>query len=208
VSETQFPPHETRCADCGCCPATVFAAGVPICLECDAGEPCKGTKKLNATTCNTMQQAAASNEVAKHEAEEEPVTIVSGRKRGKRIPDDVRAQIMAEPDSISHVAVARKYGVTDVTVGVIRGRKGRVTRKTAAPSPVKTAKAATTKVVKIQPPQVKISTPVIGKISISAEVSEAGANAWWQSLTLEQKAATIQMRMLAIFNRTQETPCR
>ena len=35
------PPALTKCVDCGCCYADLYADKDPICWACDAGEPCK-----------------------------------------------------------------------------------------------------------------------------------------------------------------------
>jgi len=46
MPETPFPPDFTKCADCGCCVAKVYAGNAAICWECDEGKPCKGRGAL------------------------------------------------------------------------------------------------------------------------------------------------------------------
>jgi hypothetical protein len=56
---SEFPPAGTKCVDCGCCLATIYAGGDPVCWECDEGIPCKGKQtSLPAATLQKVEEAA------------------------------------------------------------------------------------------------------------------------------------------------------
>lgn len=58
------------------------------------------------------------------EEAEKAMTVTSGRKQGERVPDETKKKILAEPAQASHADLARKYGVSDVTVRKIRLKGG------------------------------------------------------------------------------------
>jgi hypothetical protein len=59
----------------------------------------------------------------------------------RKISEEIRKKILAEPDTMKYVAIARKYGISGATVNAIRGpRKGRGKRKSSPPPSKKDAK--------------------------------------------------------------------
>lgn len=65
---------------------------------------------------------AARKSVVKVKEEVKTVTVKSGRKGGSksRIPDEIRREIQAADRDVSHSELARKYGISDVSVYKIR----------------------------------------------------------------------------------------
>jgi hypothetical protein len=53
----QFPPMGTKCSDCGCCPANVYAGEDALCFACDAGEQCAVKKAAQRTPAARVEKA-------------------------------------------------------------------------------------------------------------------------------------------------------
>lgn len=120
------PPIGMRCTDCGCCFATVKAGDDWLCWECDAGEPCAGNQEVPAPGSERIAAAPESKEAPRGES----MSIKSKIGRGKRIPVEVRRAIANADPLASHTDLARKYGVSDVSVRSIR-----IATRTFASSP-------------------------------------------------------------------------
>jgi transposase-like protein len=176
-------PIGAKCSDCGCCLAVVKAGDDFVCWECDAGEPCKGKR---APQPPPAYRAVPTRPFAAP-VEEKTVTIHSSKKSTKRIPDDIRAAIISADPSISHSDLARKHGISDVTVFLIRKKAGislvkgkRAAKPAKAAKPERRLKVAT------------IGKREIGKLTVKIEIDENGADALWRAFTLEQKAIAIR----------------
>jgi len=107
-----FPPPGAKCADCDCCDANVYAGNVPLCWACDAGEPCP----IRGVVCKPTEATAPEAKTA----DKQPAK----RRKGQHLSNELKVAIRSEPRSISHNKVARKYGVSDMTVRNLRKQFG------------------------------------------------------------------------------------
>lgn len=201
MSETRFPPDGVMCVDCGCCQAKVYAGEDALCWACDAGNHPAG--KLAQKTAPVEIPAIRLEPVRKVEVEvkeERPVNVQE--KKPYRTPDEIRAKIAAEPESESNCAVARKYGVSEPTARKIRlaagvhstaSRGGHGGAHKATPKPERAIERKHT-----TGHSAALATVGSHKISITVEIDEQSADAYWHGLSLEQKAATIELQMQAI----------
>ncbi len=228
MSETRFPPAGTMCSDCDCCEATVYAGNDPICWDCDSGNLCPGRKRaktaaareinippiwlepvqplktLTQTRADVVAQGLAPVSRSNEATQEKPVNVQRESKAGGRIPEEIRTKIIAEPASMSSREVGEKYGVKEGSVWYIRSKAG--VHSTASPGKRYSAHKATPK------PERAIeknhtnghaaalaSMPAASsKVSITVQIDEASADQYWHRLTLDQKAATIELQMQAI----------
>ena len=145
-----------------------------------------------------------------------PMTETSGRKHRERIPEETKQAILAEPASLSNIEVARKYKVTDVTVGLYRRKAGIVSTARKKPYPVipaaappsyqaPTAAAAKTPVTvrrvasgPAPKPEPTASNKLLLCRTISITVTDEMLAAWWGSLSFDLKTH--------IFSQTYMTP--
>lgn len=120
----QRPPAFTKCVDCNCCYAELYAGKDPICWACDAGEPCKG--KLVGATRSHAKPSPPQPQPSPQPApvQEKPMGIKSTHGRTTRISDEIRAAIITADPSVKHADLARKYGISDVSVFTIRKAAG------------------------------------------------------------------------------------
>ncbi len=113
------PPAFTKCVDCGCCYAELYADNDPICWACDAGEPCKGKLRPQPSVPQPQPSPQPAPSV-----QEKPMRIKSTHDNATRISDEIRAAIIAADPSVKHAHLARKYGISDVSVFTIRKAAG------------------------------------------------------------------------------------
>lgn len=111
----------TKCEDCRCCDATDVLAGEPLCRAC----------KLGMSLCE-KKRASGNSPVAQMEALEmprDPATEAQDtdwRARNThggaraRVSEATIAAIRAEPSHLRNCAIARKYSVSEPTVGKYR----------------------------------------------------------------------------------------
>ncbi len=125
------PPALTKCVDCGCCYADLYADNDPICWACDANEPCKG--KLRALSSPSQPQPSPQPAPV----QEKPMGISSTHPRTHRISDEIKAAIVAAAPTVSNADLARKYGISDATVCQLRKKAGivRVKRQRSVAAP-------------------------------------------------------------------------
>jgi hypothetical protein len=187
----------SMCVDCGCCLAVV--PGQQICWECDAGEPCKGKKQRAAEMLAAPRPEVPIAPPASLVApKSEPKSEV--RKESTKMTREVKpgAVPCAAAGCTLNAYPPRKYCTTLHAYQNARRKAEKPTDAKAEKPAQRTAVPAPRAAVSISP----ADTPF--KVSISAEITEAGANAWWTSLTLEQKAKSIELMMLAILDRASE----
>ena len=201
------------CVDCGCCQAKVYAAGDPLCWACDAGSHPLGkldVKKTPAADVPPIRLQPATPAPKCEVEQEEEVKEQFESKAGRRIPEEIRATILAEPASVSNCEVARRCGVSEPTARLIRLKAGIRSTSTrgrrAHQKLTKTAPAATPKpadaIEKKHSARPALIQPQLRKVSVTVQIDEPSADAYWAGLTLEQKAATIELQMQAILTRT------
>jgi hypothetical protein len=219
MSEMNFPPAGTKCRDCGCCDATVYAGNDPICWDCDTGNLCPGRKRAKTAEARVIDVPAIRLEpvaaAAKCEVKEEKPVNTSG-KSGGRIPEEIRIKILAEPVSESNREIGEKYGIKEGAVWYIRNKAG--IHSAAVGGPRKTATARrdlhparvkqhhTPRAIEKQHTNGHVPAPVhvvadSRKIAVTVQIDEPSADAFWHALSLEQKAASIELQMQAILDR-------
>lgn len=179
------PPPGIKCADCGCCLATVKAADDWICWECDAGEPCKGKRiQQPAQPVEPISPAAP--------AEREEISM-SSNKQGQKISEETRSAILGESASISHADLARKYGISDVSV-----RKIRIDGGVHAPRHSTAAKPAIA-APKTQPTPIapRPAAKPSGTVTVAIDIDAQRADAFWTKLSAEEKSVAIRAVLMA-----------
>jgi hypothetical protein len=215
MSETKFPPAGTMCSDCGCCQANVYAGEDTLCWACDAGSHPR-VLRVHKPAAPISIPPIRLEPVERIKCEEKQVNEQQqskGRRGGRtsRTPDEIRAKILAEPASVSNCEVARRCGVSEPTARTIRLAAGM--RSTACRGK-RTAPSAPKPEQEIRHPKKQIlrsaqdtnghaaalaSIPTASsKVSITVHIDEASADQYWHRLTLDQKAATIELQMQAI----------
>lgn len=204
MSETRFPPEGVMCVDCGCCRAKLYVGNDPICWACDAGN--HPSARLESKPVAPISIPPIRLEpVERIKCEEKQVNDQqqSNDRRGgrtSRIPDEIRAKILAEPANVSNVALGRKYGISDPTVWKIRhdaGIKSTAVRSGHKATP-KPERAIEKKRTNGHAAALASITTASSKVSITVLVDEVSADQYWHRLTLDQKAATIELQMQAI----------
>jgi len=76
-------------------------------------------------------------EPEKPATKEETMTVKSGRRQGTRISEETKQMIREAPDGMSYAELAREFGVTDVTVRLLRLGAGKAAPTVRAKRPVK-----------------------------------------------------------------------
>jgi hypothetical protein len=76
-------------------------------------------------------------EPEKPATKEETMTVKSGRRQGTRISEETKQMIREAPDGMSYAELAREFGVTDVTVRLLRIGAGKAAPTVRAKRPVK-----------------------------------------------------------------------
>ncbi len=211
---TQCAPRGKRCTECLCCDAVIVVEiegkKVYLCAACDDGtHPPLFPAGPSQTKCITAPLTAGIREVMPLLAagaamnamldnlpispkEETQMTIKSGRHGGQRIDQKTIEAILAEPASESHAAVARKYGVTDVTVGLYRRKAG--IKSAAKPGPKAPAKQPKPRAadpwIPDPPPTMPKAAPVkpCRSFPVTINITEEQLDAWWRSLGIDVKA--------------------
>jgi hypothetical protein len=190
------------CADCGCCQAKVYAGDDAICWACDAGQ--HPTGRIEPSKVAVDVPPIRLQPAAKFEVREEAVNVKGTS--GTRIPDEIRAKIVAEPETVGNRAVAEKYGVNYGAVWGIRKKAGinpvretgcRTGKKSHAPA-AEHKKHIVRHAHESKPVHVAHSEEY--RFSITVQIGEAEADLYWSRLTPEQKAATIGLQMQAIID--------
>lgn len=174
------PDAGVLCADCGCCLAQLFAGDDPLCWECDAGEPCRAK----------TQPAPAPIQVVKPTQEKKQMTKIS---------DEVKAKILAADPSVSNLALAKQFGVSDGGVLYIRRRAG--IRSTARRSQGSSKKinlpsgpSADNASARITAISKTTSTP----FTVSIDLTSERADAFWSKFSLRDKAVAIHAALKAM----------
>lgn len=101
VSDTQFPAAGVKCADCGCCQANVFADGVPICWDCDAGKPCGGKDPTPETSAGKVNVLA--EKVVKFAGRQGNRAAKVLRKRGPKVKPEQLPDLRSRYDKDEEV---------------------------------------------------------------------------------------------------------
>jgi len=189
IGHATWAPAGTNCTRCLCCPAVICFGGEALCAACDDGThpPLPESHRAPAI------EPPAHN--PKPIEEKQPMTIRSGNQSRKPIDPKVKAAVLAEPATVSHFDLARKYKINDVTVrqwrldaGIIvprpHGKRGPYRKKdkaveTAAPKPAAAQPAA-----QPAPP-----APVLESAPVTMSVQRALLDAWWNKLNVGDKAA-------------------
>ncbi len=153
---TQFPPAGTKCQDCTCCLATIYAGNVPVCWECDEGVPCKGRKSAQAAPAPEVMVSVPKvlQRVERAAAAIESVERKQGLKAGSALgrirkpavaPDEqvseaLKLKILAADPGISDRQLGLRLGLRYETVrrvrkenGFVKARVPRQTRKETMP---------------------------------------------------------------------------
>lgn len=234
MSETQFPPRGTMCADCGCCPATVYAGNDALCWECDEGNhgprktsPTTAVKIPTTTTTAVVKTSPPREEIPVREeiraqvvppavpkAEPAPATPIqkeepmSSHNRTKT-PEHIRTAILAEDPSISSQQLADKYGVSYNTVWYSRKVAGiKVARPAAAAKKPKTVSPSLPRKKHAIVHHVTIDAPIAlpdSRIAISGEITAAGADKFWSILSIEQKRQIVVASIQSILTAGKES---
>lgn len=121
-------------------------------------------------------------------------------KSGVRISDEIRAKIQAEPETVTYEAMGRKYGISGVSARVIyleahsaKPRQGSAPQHKPARAALPTVKPAIVRA------ETRIAAPTPGHVvSVTGEITPAGADKFWSILSLEQKAQIIQASLRSI----------
>jgi hypothetical protein len=176
---TNAAPVGKRCDRCLCCPAVIVSESEALCSACDdgthpsmpEGQP---TPQKPESVPETPLAVPAPVPVPKPERKD-AMSIRSGRGPGKRIDLETRRAVLAADPEISHSQLARELGISDPSVKNIRMRAHAAAAPTAeepawVPEPAgETARAAT----------------------VHLSVTETRMDAWWKSLSLDDKAALL-----------------
>lgn len=136
-STSTAAPRGKRCTMCLCCDAVIEFAGELLCAACDDGThppPAEQRPAAGATVCGASTAAPATleaiREMATAAAPAQPqpkgatVSTPSKNKPGTRITPETRRAILAAPPDESNGAVARRLGISDGSVWLIRKRAG------------------------------------------------------------------------------------
>ena len=125
----EAPPTGTKCEDCKCCLAVIYAGDVPVCWDCDLGQPCKG-KKLSPPPTVMARVERAGEAVEQHSLKTGEAlgrAAAATRKaearastKGTLISDALKVKILVADTAISHRQLARQLGTSDVTVRKVR----------------------------------------------------------------------------------------
>jgi len=198
MPRTELSPG-ARCVDCKCCAAELLADGDPICWACDANEPCEA-KKRAAKAAQLAEQHPQPKETWQEDAgriQEAIVGIKSTRVARTRISGEIREAILAADPSIPHAELARKYGISDVSVYTIRRAGGiSVARDGAKPGKkpgVKHAKAAAANAIVRQAPEEILDATV----SIHLRFTPEQLDSAWSGLSVASKAVAIAAALQA-----------
>jgi len=163
-----------------------------LCAACDDGthppppEAVSSRAFAEATVASLCNPPSANP--TPEPLKENTMTIVSGRTQGTRISEEIRQSILAESPSVSHADLARKYGITDVSVGAIRRAAG--IKKIKAEKPAKAPKAY--KPMNMEPrgwvpePEPQMPREVVG---VTLNLSETTLYAWWNSQPISRKGS-------------------
>ena len=198
------PPAFTKCVDCGCCYADLYAVNDPICWACDAGEPCKA--KLQPKYSPPQPQPAAQPAPS---VQEKPMGIASTRNSKSRISGEVKAAILAEAPTVSNTDLARKYGISDPTVCQWRKAAGIVlvkgprSPKAAASAAVKKSSAVNkSNSVKVSAAKsfaagMSASEQAASTVSITLNFTPEQLDAIWNMLPVEVKVVAVTAALQA-----------
>ena len=186
-----LPPAGTLCADCGCCPAALYAGDDPICWACDAGEPCQGKRKT-ASAPAQPQPTTSPSPTEDKPVEDKPV-------KAKRISDEIKTAILAAAPTVSNMDLARQYKISDATVCTLRKKAGIVLvrgKNAAAPSVKNSSAVKKSNGVKFSAPlsQTAIETaqaPRSGTVAVTLNFPPHQLDAFWRNLPVEVKAIAI-----------------
>jgi len=224
MTPARTPPAGTRCVDCKCCYAVIYAGNAPLCWECDEGKPCKS--KTAAAPKPTLPAKPATATPTATPFEGRPMNTRAPKTTRTRVSEETRQAILREPTSISNMKVGRKYGVSNVTVWNIRKKAGLRSEvssgdwkrkgKDAAAEPAKTPRAATRNTPAAQPEPARTSgymalvgiaaplnppSPIMmvdaqRKYVFSLELTEPELDALYLRLAPEKKAVALGAALL------------
>jgi hypothetical protein len=195
---TTVAPTGKRCTRCLCCMAVIAFDGEYLCAACDDGT------HPALPEYHPAPPIEIAPPVLEPLKENETMTITSRRGRGTPIDPAIKRAVLAASPSVSNSDLARKYKITDVTVGAWRRAAGIVTVK-AKRGPYKKTKAAAeepAKVLAVSIPHEDIGatpmrTPSIASVErevgvgvkVQIMVDEKLIDRWWASLDSSDKAA-------------------
>jgi hypothetical protein len=198
-----------KCTRCLCCLAIVAFDGEKLCAACDDGThpPLPDSRPAPAIDLPAIDLEPIGIEPIR---EKSHMTITSGRNCGARIGPEIKRAVLAAPVTVSNSELARKYEITDVTVGawrraagiVVPGRHwlhaaGRLTKsaRTEAPAPLVPDASA----IAAAPSTAEVETfwtdghdahdAQPEEVLVNLSVRRATLDAWWRSLGLADKAA-------------------
>jgi hypothetical protein len=209
VEHATSAPAGKKCTQCLCCSAVICFGCEALCAACDDGTHPPPPESHRAAA---IELPAPILESIKFEPmkKEKPVSLASGRKKGaKPIDPEIKRAVLAQPVSVSNAALARKYTVSDVTVGkwrreagiaVLHGRPLGVrgphpqAAKPRSPEDLP-GNLASTRWPPLSPPPLPdpavpeppATAPESAPVTLS--VQRALLDAWWKQLTTCDKAA-------------------
>lgn len=206
MSETRFPPQGTKCVDCGCCQANIYADGDPLCWACDAGA--HGPKKLSQPAPTlVVKNSPPREESPVREEIRTPVAIAPAKpvapihkeepRMPKRISDDIRAAIQAapprskEPRPRTEVRSFERHDQRNPP----RQDVERQAREDSARKAVSTFSAGRCSAHAHHNRQ---ASGYCADLAIAGQITAAGADKFWSILSLEQKAQIIQASLRSI----------
>lgn len=196
------PPEGTRCVDCGCCQAEVYAGNAAICWECDEGVPCRnktrggpaGETPVPPMAGEVMAIEEGAVNMYRDQAQKEALAAEPrGTKRGRPSNAMVQRMRVLALEGRSAAEIARETGVTEAAAQ----RYAEV----AAGVPDREAEA---EAAVAQDPLLPSATRAGGlcgspqepeRMTLSLRIDEEKLERWWKKLTLEQKAALVEMQL-------------
>lgn len=188
---------------------------VPMCFECADDEPC-AVRRGRAKTVSGPRQVDPAPAMAP-KVEEKQMTVRSGRRPGQRIADEIKDQIRAASTDVTNVELARKFGISDVSVCVIR-KQSAVSRKRGRRPTTATAVAerqrgnsialaANVRPIEVDPQRPGSADALIraldgqgksgggDRFTVSLELTRADVHRMVDSMTTEQLAELVQRRI-------------
>jgi hypothetical protein len=189
-STSTAAPRGKRCTMCLCCDAVIEFAGELLCAACDDGThppPAEQRPAAGATVCGASTAAPATleaiREMATAAAPAQPqpkgatVSTPSKNKPGTRITPETRRAILAAPPDESNGAVARRLGISDGSVWLIRKRAGIKSKAKSGIRPLSI------------PAETKPEPAPDTALPITMTVTERTLDAWWRGLPIRDKGA-------------------
>jgi transposase-like protein len=191
-------PRGKRCTRCLCCDAIVVFAGEALCAACDDGTHLDLSEQRTHAQIETVSDGSGNvlevSEVVHSysplttESEDSMNRVHSAHSRGTRVSADVIAAIQREDASISNLALARKYGISDFSVGKYRRQAG--IKSTAKPGKHRAAGSVTAAHTATQPriniaddqPEPEKSLR-LSRVIVNDKMLEA----WWKQLSYARK---------------------